>query len=338
MSTHDGHIELERAVDSIRIGRRHRKDLGDLASLAASIERDGLLQPITVTPEGNLVCGARRLAAIKQLGWLHVKVWVRSGISGELAHLLAEQDDNVLHKSLTQLENASLYREIKALMAEDAARRQAASRFSTENQPGNDGAAKFAAPSHALGDAREQAAAMIPDGASHTTLEKINYLQQLAEDEDQPESVREGIAAELDLIGSGAAVHPSFQRAQQLVAAAQPQGDGVDVAKLAEEALARIKNIPKPRRRPSPHAVTTRADGDEPWPIRAFVVTWTELDGWWRHFDVDELAQQLSDAEVELFLHVVDATREFADQLRRSRDIDQTGSESLPPAGNLRAL
>ena len=145
MSRDGGHIELDRAVESIRVGRRHRTGLGDLDSLAASIERDGLLQPITVTPDGILVCGARRLAAIKQLGWQHVKVWVRSGISGDLAHLLAEQDDNMLHKPLTQLEGAALYREIKSLMAEDAARRQEASRFSSENQPGSDGADKFCA-------------------------------------------------------------------------------------------------------------------------------------------------------------------------------------------------
>ncbi|PNB15217.1 ParB N-terminal domain-containing protein, partial [Pseudomonas sp. DP16D-E2] len=90
---------------------------------------DGLLQPITITPDGLLVCGVRRLAAIKQLGWRTVNVWVRSAISDRLGHLLAEQDDNQLHKTLTPLEAAGLYREIKTLMAEDAARREAAGQF-----------------------------------------------------------------------------------------------------------------------------------------------------------------------------------------------------------------
>lgn len=101
MAATDGHIALERTVSSIQIGARHRHDLGDLDTLAASIDRYGLLQPITITPDGVLVCGARRLAAIRQLGWDTVRVWVRSGISDPLAHLLAEQDDNVLHKPLT---------------------------------------------------------------------------------------------------------------------------------------------------------------------------------------------------------------------------------------------
>ncbi|MDQ0728768.1 ParB N-terminal domain-containing protein [Microbacterium sp. W4I20] len=335
MSTDNGHIELERSVDSIRVGRRHRTELGDLASLAASIERDGMLQPITVTPEGILVCGARRLAAIKQLGWLHVKVWVRSGVSGDLGYLLAEQDDNVLHKPLTQLENATLYREIKTLMAEDAARRQEASRFSRDNQPGDDGAANSAAPLEAVGDAREQAAAMIPDGPSHTTLEKINYLQHLVDDETQPESVREGVAAELELIGCGSAVHPSYERARQLVAAAQPGAIGENVAKLAEEALARIEGKRMPKRRPSP-SPAARTDGDSPWPVRAFVVSWTELDGWWRHFTVDDLAHQLSDAEVDLFFHVVDATVDFAEQLRAFRN--DADSDTKSAARSLRAV
>lgn len=59
MAATDGHIELERTVSSIQIGARHRHDLGDLDTLAASIQRYGLLQPITITPDGVLVCGAR---------------------------------------------------------------------------------------------------------------------------------------------------------------------------------------------------------------------------------------------------------------------------------------
>ncbi|KAB1897887.1 ParB N-terminal domain-containing protein, partial [Micrococcus luteus] len=69
MSAPAGSIELERTVASIQVGHRHRTELGDIDELAVSIDRDGLLQPITITPEGVLVCGARRLTAIRQLGW-----------------------------------------------------------------------------------------------------------------------------------------------------------------------------------------------------------------------------------------------------------------------------
>ena len=58
VSSGPGHIELERA--ELHPGRATaRADLGDVDGLAASIERDGLLQPITIDPEGSLVCGLR---------------------------------------------------------------------------------------------------------------------------------------------------------------------------------------------------------------------------------------------------------------------------------------
>jgi ParB family chromosome partitioning protein len=78
MNTASGHIELDRAVASIRVGQRHRRDLGDLNALVASIRREGLLQPITITPDGLLVCGARRLAAVR-LFWFNCFLWFWSG-------------------------------------------------------------------------------------------------------------------------------------------------------------------------------------------------------------------------------------------------------------------
>ena len=114
-----GHIELERTIDSITVGIRHRKQAGDIDALARSIEEVGLLQPITITPDGVLVCGWRRLEAVRRLGWATLKVWVRSGISDQLSHLLAQQDENEQRKPLTPLETAELYAEVKRLMAEE---------------------------------------------------------------------------------------------------------------------------------------------------------------------------------------------------------------------------
>ncbi|MDE0545935.1 ParB N-terminal domain-containing protein [Microbacterium sp. C7(2022)] len=152
-------VELERSIDSIQIGARHRTDLGDLESLAESIRQHGLLQPITVTPEGLLVCGRRRLEALRLLGMRKVNVWVRAGISGRLTELLAEQDENTLHKGLTLTETATLYAECKKLLSEDASRRQKASRFGSPSTPGMDGAVTVTAPQTTpAGDARVQAA------------------------------------------------------------------------------------------------------------------------------------------------------------------------------------
>jgi ParB-like nuclease domain len=62
MTSHSLSI-VEVPCDAIRIGERHRKDLGDLETLAASIATEGLLQPIGITEENLLVFGERRLRA-----------------------------------------------------------------------------------------------------------------------------------------------------------------------------------------------------------------------------------------------------------------------------------
>jgi ParB-like chromosome segregation protein Spo0J len=67
-----------RAIADIRIGKRHRKDFGDMEGLAASMALLGLLQPIVVTPDGLLLCGERRLRAAKSLGWKEIPVTIRS--------------------------------------------------------------------------------------------------------------------------------------------------------------------------------------------------------------------------------------------------------------------
>jgi ParB family chromosome partitioning protein len=63
-------------VTAIRVGKRFRKDLGDIDALAASIEDIGLISPIAVTPDGKLLAGGRRLAAYKKLGLDRIPVRV----------------------------------------------------------------------------------------------------------------------------------------------------------------------------------------------------------------------------------------------------------------------
>jgi N6-adenosine-specific RNA methylase IME4 len=53
-------------ISQIKIGLRHRKDFGDLEGLARSIEH-GLLQPIGVSPEMELIWGLRRLVATRDV-------------------------------------------------------------------------------------------------------------------------------------------------------------------------------------------------------------------------------------------------------------------------------
>lgn len=314
-------VEMERTVDSIQVGPRHRTEIGDLDDLVASIRDRGLLQPITVTPTGVLVCGARRLAAIKQLGWRTVNVWVRPGISTQLEHVLAEHDDHTLAKPLTQLEAATLYRELKTLLAEDARQRETATRFSTENQPGTDGGANFAPPSAGpVGKSRQQAAGMIPGGASHTTLEKISYLQQHAADETLPDTVRTQLDTELAAIEEGGSVQPAYERARALIDQHHADRDA-HLDDLARAALARAQQA-KSKNKKTPTLPSTPLEGV--WPTRRFVLIWDELDVWWTHYDADTLADELTPEQVTAFLAVVDGSVAFADRLRAALQTPET--------------
>ena len=55
-------------IEAIKVGDRFRKDLGDIKTLASSIQEIGLLQPIVVNQDNELIAGQRRLEACKLLG------------------------------------------------------------------------------------------------------------------------------------------------------------------------------------------------------------------------------------------------------------------------------
>jgi ParB-like chromosome segregation protein Spo0J len=83
------------AIDSIRIGERHRRDLGDIPGLARSINEIGLLHPVVVRPDGTLIAGERRIAACRMLGWQSVPVTaidLESVVRGEFAENAVRKD------------------------------------------------------------------------------------------------------------------------------------------------------------------------------------------------------------------------------------------------------
>ena len=91
-------------VSQIKIGNRHRKDMGDLRDLAASIE-SGLLQPIGVTPEIDLIWGLRRLLATRDiLKRQEILCWIVSVVS--IAQ--SEFDENMMRKDFTPSERVAI--------------------------------------------------------------------------------------------------------------------------------------------------------------------------------------------------------------------------------------
>ena len=81
------------AIDSIHVGDRIRKDFGDIAELASDIAKNGLIQPIVVDQNNNLLCGERRLRACKSLGMDEVDVVMKTADDAHQA-LLVEIAEN----------------------------------------------------------------------------------------------------------------------------------------------------------------------------------------------------------------------------------------------------
>jgi ParB-like nuclease domain len=111
-------------IQRIRVPRRHRWDLGDIAALADSIRDVGLLQPLVVSPDHTLVAGRRRLEAVRTLGWQEVPVHVIDGLDDAPLALRAERDENVCRKDFTPSEAVGIGQALEKLERQAAKKRQ----------------------------------------------------------------------------------------------------------------------------------------------------------------------------------------------------------------------
>ena len=113
-----------RCISEITVGVRHRRDLGDVAGLAASIAEIGLLHPIVIRPDGVLIAGARRLAAAHMLGLTEVPVTVV-----DLAAVVkGEHAENSFRKDFTLSEAVAIKRALEPLERAAAQERMRAGR------------------------------------------------------------------------------------------------------------------------------------------------------------------------------------------------------------------
>ncbi len=151
-------------ISAIRIGRRHRKDLGNIRALARSIQEIGLLHPIVVRPDGMLIAGERRLQALKLLGRTKVPVTVidlDKVIRGEIA-------ENVFRQDFRPSEMVQIARALEPILRKEAKARQGARTDLVETFHEVDG-----------GKTRDKLGACV--GVSGRTLEKMIAIVDAAE-------------------------------------------------------------------------------------------------------------------------------------------------------------
>ncbi|MBN1153383.1 ParB N-terminal domain-containing protein [candidate division KSB1 bacterium] len=82
-------------IDAIDIGNRIRHDIGDVTELKESIQAVGLLNPIIINSNNELLSGLRRLEACRQLGWTEIEVRIVETDSDELKNLDLEYHENI---------------------------------------------------------------------------------------------------------------------------------------------------------------------------------------------------------------------------------------------------
>ena len=101
-------------IKSIKVGDRHRRDLGDIRSLAESMDRNGQFHPILVTEDGELVAGERRLRAARRLGWEYIEartIDVDDPVGCEAA-------ENIERKEFTISEQVAIAKTIEGRLGE----------------------------------------------------------------------------------------------------------------------------------------------------------------------------------------------------------------------------
>lgn len=217
-------------VSAIDIGERHRKDMGDLAGLAASIEAVGLLHPIVVMGRDGgsswrLVAGERRLRACRDLlGWdrIHVRI-----VPESTDLLRAEHDENVVREPFTPSEAVAIAAALRPAVEAEARERQ--------GRPGAERSATVA--EH--GRSRDRIAEAV--GMSHETLRRAETVVHAATENPTLAPIQEAMDESGNVAGAARAIQalPPTPDPEQVRQAAE----AVRVRRAAEERLAQDPEV-----------------------------------------------------------------------------------------------
>lgn len=110
-------------INKVTVGKRIRKDYGDIASLADDIQDRGLINPPVVTPDYELIAGERRLEAMKKLDYKKIEVRVMS-VEDQEHQLKIEISENEERKEFTYSEKMDYAKQLERIEAKKAKDRQ----------------------------------------------------------------------------------------------------------------------------------------------------------------------------------------------------------------------
>ncbi|MBQ9539077.1 MAG: ParB N-terminal domain-containing protein [Treponema sp.] len=102
-------------ISDIKIKKRIRQDLGDIDSLKDSLKTYGLLNPITLNSDMELVAGQRRLEAAKGIGWETINAVVLDKGVDKTRQLELELEENNQRKDFSDEELMAGYERLEKL-------------------------------------------------------------------------------------------------------------------------------------------------------------------------------------------------------------------------------
>lgn len=160
----------------VDLDQRYRKPSEEAVNaMVASIEKYGLINPLTLKPDGQLVAGYTRYLAIVSLGWSTVPVTFKA--ANELQGLELELDENVVRTEMNPIEAAKLRNRINELRTD----------ANPDKVHSNAPTGKTQAERRKNWAAESGAAA---SGVSRTTMDRVDEITRFAEDTTAPDSVR----------------------------------------------------------------------------------------------------------------------------------------------------
>jgi ParB family chromosome partitioning protein len=92
---------MKKKIRDIIVEKRLRTESGDLDELVDSIRRVGLIHPVVINENNELLSGFRRFEACKELGWTDIEVKVVKTGDNRLKKLEWEYHENIGRADLT---------------------------------------------------------------------------------------------------------------------------------------------------------------------------------------------------------------------------------------------
>lgn len=161
-------------ISKIKIGSRFRRDLGDINSLVESIMMLGLMHPVVLNQNLQLIAGQRRLEACKLLGLKEIPATIINLddiITGEF-------HENVIRKGFTSREKIAIKKAIEPVEKMKALERKQSGKPCEDSTQGN-----------IKGKTRDKIASYLE--LSFDTLNKLESVVEAAENNNKFENLPE---------------------------------------------------------------------------------------------------------------------------------------------------